>query len=111
MDKGLLAKAHLFARLSPADAERLRAACARVARAAYPFAAMRPWLAEVTLSLAQDAQAGAAGEGVDQQLSDHVAASDPRHAFETPRQQIDFLAAASMAEQLASLDETIDEID
>lgn len=110
-DKGLLAKGDLFARLSPADAERLRAACARVAVPPTLIAAMRPWLAEVTLSLAQDAQAGgAADEGVDQQLSDHVAASVPRRAFETPRQQIDFLAAAPMAEQLTSLDETIDEI-
>jgi uncharacterized protein YbaP (TraB family) len=110
-DKGLLATGDLFASLSPADAERLRAACARVAVPPALVAAMRPWLAEVTLSLAQDAQAGgAAGEGVDQQLSDQIAASVPRHAFETPRQQIDFLAAAPVAEQLASLDETIDEI-
>jgi hypothetical protein len=63
------------------------------------------------LSLAQDAQAGGAtGEGVDQQISDHVSASVPRRAFETARQQIDFLAAAPMAEQLASLDETMTEI-
>lgn len=111
MEKGLLVKGDLFGRLSPADAERLRTACARVAVPPSLIATMRPWLAEVTLSLAQDAQAGgAAGQGVDQQLSDHLAASIPRHAFETARQQIDFLAAAPMAEQLASLDETIAEI-
>ncbi|HEY2482599.1 MAG TPA: TraB/GumN family protein [Caulobacteraceae bacterium] len=112
MDKGLLAKGgDLFGTLSPADADRLRAACAQVAVPPALLATMRPWLAEVTLSLAQDAQAGgAAGQGVDQQISDHVAVSVPRRAFETARQQIDFLAAAPMAEQLASLDETITEI-
>jgi uncharacterized protein YbaP (TraB family) len=110
-DKGFVARGDLFARLTPADAERLKAACARVAVPPALLASMRPWLAEVTLSLAQDAQAGgAAGQGVDQQISDHVAPTVPRHAFETARQQIDFLAAAPMAEQLASLDETIAEI-
>jgi hypothetical protein len=72
---------------------------------------MRPWLAEVALSLAQDAQSGAVpGQGVEQKIWDQASRAVRRKAFETPRQQISFLAGAPMADQIASLDQTLDEV-
>jgi hypothetical protein len=101
----------LFDDLNAKDAERLRRACDEVGVPPQVLAPMRPWLAEVTLSLAQDARAGAKpSEGVEQQLSQQVGAKVKRRAFETPEQQINFLAAAPRAEQNASLRETLTEV-
>lgn len=110
--KGVLPKgASLFDRLSASDAERLRKACAEVGVPSQMVADMRPWLAEVTLSLAQDALAGARpSQGVEQQVSEQVGANVRRRAFETAEEQIDFLAAAPAADQTASLRETLSEI-
>jgi len=73
---------------------------------------MRPWLAEVTLSLACDEQSGAvAALGVEQQVQDLAPPSAGRRALETARQQIGFLADAALADQIASLDETLHEIE
>jgi hypothetical protein len=110
--RGLLPRGDsLLNHLSPAERARLEAAGERLGLPARFLAPMRPWLAEVTLSLAQDGQAGAvAGQGVEQ----HIAAQAPpgvrRRAFETTGEQIGFLANASMADQVASLDETLGEI-
>jgi uncharacterized protein YbaP (TraB family) len=74
--------------------------------------AMRPWLAEVTLSLASDEQSGAlASQGVEQQIQDLAPPSVQRRAIETARAQIGFLAGAAPADQIASLDETLHEIE
>jgi uncharacterized protein YbaP (TraB family) len=112
LDRGVLPKGgNLFSRLNAQDAERLRAAGARVGVPPTMLASMRPWLAEVTLSLAQDSQAGgAASEGVDQQISDRAPIAIQRRAFETAGQQIDYLAAAPLGDQISSLTETIGEI-
>lgn len=111
-EKGVLPKGgNLFDHLSAQEADRLRKACAEVNVPPEMVASMRPWLAEVTLSLAQDAQAGAKpSEGVEQQLSDQAPAAVQRRAFETPGQQIGFLASAPLSEQTASLRETLSEI-
>jgi uncharacterized protein YbaP (TraB family) len=110
--KGMLPKGgDLYSQLTAVDAQRLRAASELVGLPPALVGSMRPWLAEVTLSIAQDSKAGgAAAEGVDQQISDHVAPSIRRRAFETPTQQIDYLAAAPVADQITSLDETLSEI-
>ncbi|HEY1447706.1 MAG TPA: TraB/GumN family protein [Caulobacteraceae bacterium] len=110
--KGMAPKGgDLFSQLSAQDAERLRAASARVGLPPALLGPMRPWLAEVTLSLAQDSQAGgAAATGVDQDISSHVPPSIRRRSFETADQQIDYLAAAPVADQITSLDETLTEI-
>jgi uncharacterized protein YbaP (TraB family) len=72
---------------------------------------MRPWLAEVTLSLTVDEQKGAtAGRGVEQQLQALTPMSARRRALETPAEQIGFLAGATLADQIASLDATLHEI-
>lgn len=93
-----------------------RARLARVARslslAPAALDRMRPWLAEVTVSLAADEQAGAmASTGVEQQVQGAAPASAVRRALETARQQIGFLAGAAAADQVASLDETLHEIE
>jgi uncharacterized protein YbaP (TraB family) len=72
---------------------------------------MRPWLAEVTLSLTLDEREGAtATRGVEQQLQDLAPPSTLRRALETPAEQIDFLAGAALSDQIASLDATLHEI-
>ncbi|HXV00934.1 MAG TPA: TraB/GumN family protein [Caulobacteraceae bacterium] len=110
--RGLLPKGDsLFNHLSAADRARLEAAGERLGLPARFVSPMRPWLAEVTLSLAQDSRAGAvAGQGVEQQISAEAPAGVRRRAFETTSEQINFLAEASMADQVASLDQTIAEI-
>ena len=73
---------------------------------------LRPWLAEITLSLAVYRQAGAVQEeGVERQITGLVPASVPRRAFETAEQQIGFLAKAPLPDQIASLEETLGELD
>jgi uncharacterized protein YbaP (TraB family) len=96
------------------DIERKR--LARVARllGASPEALdrLRPWLAEVTLSLMDDTRNGAAAtQGVEQQIQQMAPATARRDAFETVHQQIGFLAGAPLADQVASLDETLREIE
>ncbi len=73
---------------------------------------LRPWLAEITLSLAVYRQAGAVQEdGVERQIAALVPSSVPRRAFETAEEQIGFFANAPLADQIASLDETLGELD
>ena len=68
-------------------------------------------MAELNLSLAEDARAGASAEdGVEARLQGEARPETRRHALETVRQQIDFLAGVSLADQVASLDETAREM-
>jgi uncharacterized protein YbaP (TraB family) len=72
---------------------------------------MQPWMAELTLSVAEDAQGGGtAFNGVEEQVQAIAPLVTPRRAFETASQQIDFLAGASQKDQIASLDWTLREI-
>ena len=102
----------LFKLLPADDAQRL----SRVAQAygADPATLdrLRPWLAEVALGGAAYRKAGAGGDdGVERAVAAQVPATAARRAFETPREQIDLLAAAPLAEQLASLRETLKEME
>ncbi len=102
----------LSAQLSDAGRARL----ARVAAACdLPIAQLdhlRPWLAEITLSLAVYAKAGAVRDGgVELEIAAATPATVSRRAFETADQQIDFLSGASPADQIASLEETLSELD
>jgi uncharacterized protein YbaP (TraB family) len=73
---------------------------------------LRPWLAEITLSLAVYRQAGAVQEeGVERQIAGLAPASVPRRSFETAEQQIGFLSKAPLPDQVASLEETLGELD
>lgn len=72
---------------------------------------LQPWLADVTISVASYRLAGAVVEdGVERQLSAAIRPDVTRRAFETPLEQIGYLAAAPVPDQVASLRETLDEL-
>jgi len=73
---------------------------------------LKPWLAEITLSVSAYRQAGALQEdGVERTLAASAPITLQRRAFETPEQQIGYLAAAALPDQIASLEETLGELD
>jgi uncharacterized protein YbaP (TraB family) len=111
-EKGLLPSGDsLFRHVSDPEQTHIRAACQTLELSCEVLARMRPWMAEVTLSIAADMRAGAlASEGVEQQVAAEAPATAARRAFETVSQQIGFLADPPPAEQLKSLDETVAEI-
>jgi uncharacterized protein YbaP (TraB family) len=101
----------LWAHLTPAETARLTRAAARVGVPVQALGALRPWMADLALSTAQDAQAGAvAAEGVEARLQSDAPPGARRHALETVTQQIGFLAGGGLDDQIASLDETAREI-
>lgn len=112
-DRGALPKGDsLFNHLTAAEGERVKKVCGALGVPPALVDAMRPWLAEVTLSLIQDMRAGAeASSGVEQEVSGQAPASARLRAFETVKDQVSFLADTSQAGQAASLDETLDEIE
>jgi uncharacterized protein YbaP (TraB family) len=72
---------------------------------------LKPWLAEVYLTVASYRLAGAVVEdGVERQLSAELGPDVARRAFETPEQQIGYLSAAPLPDQVASLRETLREL-
>ena len=72
----------------------------------------RPWFAEVTLTLMDLRVHGASqGDGVEPSLAREAPPGAARRAFETPEQQVRFLADAPVAEQAASLEETLRQIE
>jgi uncharacterized protein YbaP (TraB family) len=72
---------------------------------------MRPWLVDLTLSLADDARSGGlASGGVEAKLQEEAPGTVRRHALETASQQVSFLAAGSLSEQVGALDETVREL-
>lgn len=102
----------LSALLGPRDAARL----ARLAQA-YGVDRMlldrlEPWLAEVSLAAGVYRRAGAGAEhGVERAVSAAAPPAVRREAFETPAEQIDFFDKTPLADQLASLRATLDEIE
>jgi len=72
---------------------------------------LKPWLAELTLSVLDFQGQGARADlGVEQQLAKVAPPTTRREAFETVAEQIGFFADAPMADQIESLNETLDEI-
>lgn len=73
---------------------------------------LQPWFAEVALSAGAFKASGAGIEsGVERTVSGAAPAGVRRMAFETPAEQIAMFAAAPRAEQVASLEETLREIE
>lgn len=73
---------------------------------------LEPWFAEVALATAQFRYAGAdANSGVEKALSTTAPAHVKREAFETPAQQIALFDGAPMAEQLASLEQSLKDLE
>lgn len=98
----------LFKLLPPADAERLMRVAKLYAVDLAVLDRLQPWLADVALSGAAYQKAGAGvQDGVEKAVAAQVPASARKRAFETPREQVEILAGAPRAEQLASLSETI----
>jgi uncharacterized protein YbaP (TraB family) len=101
----------LSAQLSADDQARLAKAAAACGLPVAGLDRLKPWLADVTLSVASYRLAGAViNDGVERQLTAEVPASAQRRAFETPQEQIGYLASASVVDQVASLHETLDEL-
>jgi uncharacterized protein len=102
----------LFKLLTLADSERL----SRVAQS-YQVSPMlldrlQPWLAEIALAGAAYRRAGAeTGLGVEQMLAAEAPPAAQRRAFETPAEQLKIFADTPMAEQVASLRETLQEME
>jgi uncharacterized protein YbaP (TraB family) len=104
--------ASLSAELSPKGRARLTRIARRAGVNVQSLDQLRPWLAEITLSLAVYAQAhAAADQGVERQIDQLTPQAIPRHAFETTEQQIGYLSQAPMTDQVASLEETLGELD
>jgi uncharacterized protein YbaP (TraB family) len=104
-------RSDLWSQVEGARKARLQAAATAVGVPAPQLSPMRPWLADLTLSLAADVASGAqAGEGVEMTLQSLAPPTARRHAFETVRQQVGFLADGPPDEQWVALDETAREI-
>ena len=101
----------LWGHLSPTLRAGVETAAAKVGVPPEALAGMRPWMADLMLSLAADAQSGAAAiDGVEAQVQSTAPMTARRHAFETVEQQVGFLSAGAPSEQVEALDETVHEI-
>jgi uncharacterized protein YbaP (TraB family) len=102
----------LSALLTPVQLARLDQAAAALNCPPTALDRMQPWMADLTLSVADDVRGGAtASDGVEEQLQALAPPTAQRRAFETAAEQIEFLAGASIPDQVASLNETVAEID
>ena len=73
---------------------------------------LKPWLAEVALASALYGRSGAdTANGVEQVVSARAPATVRRRAFETPALQLGLFDEAPLADQIASLGETLRELD
>ena len=112
LQQGLLpAGETLSATVGPTVWAKLERTAAALHVPAQTFQRLKPWLAELTLSVLDFQGQGARSDlGVEQQLAKAAPPQTRRDAFETVAEQISFFADASMAEQIESLNETLDEI-
>jgi len=104
--------ASLFRMLTPEDV----ALMSRVAEAYGVSTALldrlQPWLAEISLAGGAYRKAGAGAEsGVEKVVAGMVTPKARREAFETPAEQIALLSNGKLDEQLASLRETMHEME
>jgi uncharacterized protein YbaP (TraB family) len=106
--KGLLPEGRsLSDMLSPDGRARLRKAEDDLRLPAAQMERLRPWMAELSIGAAAYARDGAtADQGVERQLAD-AAPQARREAFETTAQQIAMFAGTSDAVQVASLEDTL----
>jgi len=73
---------------------------------------LQPWLAEIALAGGAYRKAGAdAASGVEKTISAAARPEAQRRAFETPAEQIDILSHAPREEQIASLRQTMEEME
>jgi len=110
--KGLLpANQDLAGMLSDQGRARLRRAETALHLPGPALERLRPWLAELTIGDADYAREGATpDQGVERQLA-NAAPQAVRHAFETGAQQIAMFAGQSQQAQVASLEDTLRELE
>lgn len=111
--KGLLPDGvTLSQQLSPQGRERLGRVSARAGVNPGQLERFRPWLAEASLAVANFQAEGAHVEdGVERSVFAALRPDVQRRAFETPEQQIGYLSGTSPEEQLASLEDTLRQMD
>lgn len=103
--------AGMIALLTPKGRERLDRVSARLGLSTASLDGLKPWLADITLSVSALAAEGVGVEnGVERVLADAAPSAQTR-TFETPAEQIGFFSGAPMAEQLASLEDTLRQLD
>ena len=101
----------LFKLLPPADSERLAQVAAMYEVSPAVLDRLQPWLAEIALAGGAYRKAGAdAASGVEKTISAAARPEAERRAFETPAEQIGILSHAPWEEQVASLRQTMDEM-
>lgn len=111
--KGLLPTGQSLSSLLPAPLmARVTAQAKREGLDLASLERMKPWLAELELTLKFYTDQGYSEKlGVESQINAAVPASVPREAFETLDKQVDLFADDPMPEQVASLKQTLDELD
>lgn len=98
--------------LSPQGAARLETASRDLGLSMALLDRLEPWFAEVALAGAQFMKAGANAEsGVEKSIAAAAPPSARRRAFESPEEQIAIFDAAPMPEQIASLEESLRELE
>jgi len=102
----------LTAELGPKDRARLVKLAETYAVPMEELDRLKPWLAEIRLSVASYRDLGASRDlGVEHQILAGARADARQCAFETPEQQIGYLAQSSTSDQIASLEETFGELE
>lgn len=111
--KGVLPESQsLAAMLSPDGQARLKRMTEKYGLSPALVDRLEPWFAEIALAAAQFRNAGAdAASGVEKALSASAPATVKREAFETPGQQIALFDSAPLPEQIASLEQTLKELE
>lgn len=101
----------LMALLSSKAKAQLVKACIRFHLAPGLMDRLQPWYAEIYLASSEYMQAGAdADAGVEKTLSAAAPPTAERRAFETPEEQIDMFDSAPQTAQVASLEESLAEL-
>ncbi len=102
----------LDSQLSVAGRARLRRVAPTLGLTAQQLQPLRPWMAEVALTVALAQRAGAtSGGGVEQSIIRDPNLTARRRAFETVEQQVALFADTPRAEQAAALEQTLREIE
>ena len=94
--------------LTSRDRTRLAKVCKRLGLSPGQLDPFEPWFAEVLLATAEFQAAGAAASsGVEETLSGAASPHTERRALETARQQLEMFDQAPMADQIASIEDTL----
>ena len=102
----------LFKLLPPTDSQRMMRVAAMYDVSPAVLDRLQPWLAEIALAGGAYRRAGAdAASGVEKTLAATARPAAERRAFETPAEQIGILSRAPRAEQIASLRQTMEEME